>query len=259
MQAAQDITIGARLNKTQFQYTLNDADAGELTHWATLFLDRIKASPASPTSPPISSMPGRCSTSRSSAKSPQVTASCPTRSTTRSTTLSASASSRPCIPPCSNTMSILEVDPKFQYGPEALNGIYVKSSSGQQVPLSTLVDTVVKVAPLVDQPSGPVPLGDDLVQSGARRRDRPGGKRYSGGRKAATPAALAADQLPGKCPGIRRVAEEHADSHHRIAVRHLSHPRRAVREPDPPDHHHLDPAVGRPRRAAVADGGLISI
>jgi len=33
---------------------------------------------------------------------------------------------------------VMEVDPKFQYGPEALNGIYVKSSSGQQVPLSTL-------------------------------------------------------------------------------------------------------------------------
>lgn len=27
----------------------------------------------------------------------------------------------------------LEVDPKFQYGPEALNGIYVRSSTGQQM------------------------------------------------------------------------------------------------------------------------------
>src|SRR3954451_6320038 len=44
---------------------------------------------------------------------------------------------------------ILEVDPKFQYGPEALSGIYVKSSAGQQVPISTLVDSVVKVAPIV--------------------------------------------------------------------------------------------------------------
>ena len=52
---------------------------------------------------------------------------------------------------------ILEVDPKFQYGPEALNGIYVKSSSGQQVPLSTLVDTVVKVAPLVVNHQGQFP------------------------------------------------------------------------------------------------------
>jgi multidrug efflux pump subunit AcrB len=46
MQAAQDITIGARLNKTQFQYTLNDADPGELNHWATLFLDKLKATPS---------------------------------------------------------------------------------------------------------------------------------------------------------------------------------------------------------------------
>ena len=52
---------------------------------------------------------------------------------------------------------ILEVDPKFQYGPEALNGIYVKSSSGQQVPLSTLVDTVVKTAPLVINHQGQFP------------------------------------------------------------------------------------------------------
>ena len=52
---------------------------------------------------------------------------------------------------------ILEVNPKFQYGPEALNGIYVKSSSGQQVPLSTLVNSVVKVAPLVINHTGQFP------------------------------------------------------------------------------------------------------
>jgi multidrug efflux pump subunit AcrB len=52
---------------------------------------------------------------------------------------------------------ILEVNPKFQFGPEALNGIYVKSSSGQQVPISTLVDSVVKVAPLVINHQGQFP------------------------------------------------------------------------------------------------------
>ena len=45
MQAAQDITIGGRVSKTQYQYTLDDADAGELNHWAALFLDRIKSDP----------------------------------------------------------------------------------------------------------------------------------------------------------------------------------------------------------------------
>ena len=45
MQAAQDITIGGRLSKTQYQYTLADADPGELNRWAALFLDKIKAVP----------------------------------------------------------------------------------------------------------------------------------------------------------------------------------------------------------------------
>jgi HAE1 family hydrophobic/amphiphilic exporter-1 len=52
---------------------------------------------------------------------------------------------------------IMEVDPKFQYSPEALTGIYVKSSTGQEVPLSTLVDSAVKVAPLVVNHQGQFP------------------------------------------------------------------------------------------------------
>jgi hypothetical protein len=52
---------------------------------------------------------------------------------------------------------IREVDPKFQDGPEALSGVYVRSSSGQQVPLSTLVDSAVKVAPLVINHQGQFP------------------------------------------------------------------------------------------------------
>ena len=43
MQAAQDITIGALLSKTQYQYTLTDADSDELTHWASTFLAKIRA------------------------------------------------------------------------------------------------------------------------------------------------------------------------------------------------------------------------
>ena len=45
MQAAQDITIGGRLNKTQYQYTLADSDPGELNNWAPLFLEKIRALP----------------------------------------------------------------------------------------------------------------------------------------------------------------------------------------------------------------------
>src|SRR5262249_40295291 len=45
MPAAQDITIGGRLNKTQYQYTLADSDPGELNHWAPLFLEKIRGLP----------------------------------------------------------------------------------------------------------------------------------------------------------------------------------------------------------------------
>ena len=52
---------------------------------------------------------------------------------------------------------VLEVDPQFQYGPEALSRIYVPSSSGQQVPLSTLVNAVIKAAPIVVNHQGMFP------------------------------------------------------------------------------------------------------
>ncbi len=45
MQATQDISIGARLAKTQYQYTLNDADPAELAHWAPRFVDHMRAIP----------------------------------------------------------------------------------------------------------------------------------------------------------------------------------------------------------------------
>ena len=62
---------------------------------------------------------------------------------------------------------VLEVDPRFQYSPEALNGIYVNSSAAQEVPLSTLVNSSDHGGPDRDQPSGHVPGDDHLVQSDA--------------------------------------------------------------------------------------------
>src|SRR5258708_12452453 len=52
MQAAQDITIGGRLNKTQYQYTLADPHPGGLNHRAPLFLQKITALPRITTATP---------------------------------------------------------------------------------------------------------------------------------------------------------------------------------------------------------------
>ena len=157
MQAAQDITVGARLNKTQFQYTLNDADPGELSHWAGLFLDKIKALPgiADVTTDQLNAGPLLdIKIKREVASSYGILPS------TIDNTLDDAFGQR-IVSTMYTTLQqyhvILEVNPRFQYGPEALNGIYVKSSSGQQVPLSTLVDSAVKVAPLVVNHTGQFP------------------------------------------------------------------------------------------------------
>src|SRR5882724_8888473 len=157
MQAAQDITVGARLNKTQFQYTLNDADPGELSHWAALFLDKFKSVPGitDVATDQLNSGPLLDITIKR-----EVASSYGILPYTIDNTLDDAFGQR-IVSTMYTTLQqyhvILEVNPKFQYGPEALNGIYVKSSSGQQVPLSTLVDSVVKVAPLVINHTGQFP------------------------------------------------------------------------------------------------------
>jgi HAE1 family hydrophobic/amphiphilic exporter-1 len=52
---------------------------------------------------------------------------------------------------------VLEVEPKFQFGPEALEQLYVSSSTGQQVPLRTLITSAIKVSPLVINHQGQFP------------------------------------------------------------------------------------------------------
>ena len=157
MQAAQDITIGGRVSKTLYQYTLNDADPGELNHWAGLFLDRIKAVPGitDVATDQLNAGPMLDITIKR-----EVASSYGILPYTIDNTLDDAFGQR-IVSTMYTTLNqyhvVMEVDPKFQYSPEALNGIYVKSSSGQQVPLSTLVDSVVKVAPLVVNHQGQFP------------------------------------------------------------------------------------------------------
>src|SRR5476649_548087 len=157
MQAAQDITIGGRVSKTMYQYTLNDADPGELNNWAALFLDRIKAIPgiADVATDQLNAGPMLDITIKR-----EVASSYGILPYTIDNTLDDAFGQR-IVSTIYTTLQqyhvILEVDPKFQYGPEALTGIYVKSSSGQQVPISALVDSVIKVSPLVINHQGQFP------------------------------------------------------------------------------------------------------
>ena len=55
LQASQDVNVGGRLSRTQFQYTLQDANIDELNEWAPKVLEQAQdASRSCATSPPIS-------------------------------------------------------------------------------------------------------------------------------------------------------------------------------------------------------------
>ena len=149
MQSAQDITIGARLSKTQYQFTLTDADANELTYWANIFLERIRkidgvtdvASDQANSGPKLDVTVDR-----------EVASSFGILPSTIDNTLDDAFGQRivsTMFTSLNQYHVILEVDPRFQYGPEALKDIYVNSSGGKQVPLSDLVHTVIKPAPIL--------------------------------------------------------------------------------------------------------------
>lgn len=149
MQAAQDITIGARLSKTQYQYTLTDADSNELTHWAHVFLEKIRgldgvtdvASDQANAGPKLDVTVDR-----------EVASSFGILPSTIDNTLDDAFGQRivsTMFTSLNQYHVIMEVDPRFQYGPDALKDIYVKSASGQQVPLSDLVHTGIKPAPIL--------------------------------------------------------------------------------------------------------------
>ena len=147
LQAVQDITIGGRLSRTQYQYTLQDADLPELNHWSPQVLDKLRTLPAL----------------RDVATDQQVAG------TAATLTIDRDAASRFGITPqqiddtlydafgqrqvtqyftqVNSYHVILEVPGDMQGDTETLRKLYVRSGAGAAVPLSTFVH--IDTAPVV--------------------------------------------------------------------------------------------------------------
>jgi HAE1 family hydrophobic/amphiphilic exporter-1 len=157
MQAAQDITIGARLTKTQYQYTLTDADSTELTHWAAIFVEKMKAIPGIAD---VASDQANAGPMLNVTVNREVASSFGILPSTIDNALDDAFGQRivsTIFSPLNQYHVVLEVDPRFQYSPQALKDIYLNSSGGQQVPLSTLVNSTIKPAPIVINHQGMFP------------------------------------------------------------------------------------------------------
>jgi multidrug efflux pump subunit AcrB len=157
MQPAQDITIGGRVAKTQYQYTLVDVSQQELDAWAP----RVMAA--------LAKTPGLI----------DVTSDQATNGLDLAVHINREEAGRLGISIASidNTLDdafgqrvaskvyttlnqyyvLLEVDPRFRDRPDALSSIYLRSAAGAPVPLSEVASVTETTTPLVVNHQGQFP------------------------------------------------------------------------------------------------------
>jgi len=136
LQPVQDLTVEDRVSRTQFQYSLEDVDPKELAYWTPKFVEKLKTLPDLRDVATDQLNDGLLAT----------------------LTIDRDTASRLGILPADidNTLYdafgqrqvstiftqlnqyhvVMEVDKSFRQTPAALKDIYVRSSNGQQVPLS---------------------------------------------------------------------------------------------------------------------------
>ena len=139
MQVRQDIQVGGRLNATQYQYTLQDADIAELTKWSDTMLQKLKALPQ---------LRDVASDAQAAALSATLTIDRPTASRLGITAQQIDdvlydAFGQRQIATLFTQLNqyhvIEEVDPRFQLSTDALKHLYVRSpTTNQLVPLGLL-------------------------------------------------------------------------------------------------------------------------
>jgi HAE1 family hydrophobic/amphiphilic exporter-1 len=157
MQAAQDITIGARLSKTQYQYTLVDVDSDELNHWAPILLQKLQTLPQLTDVASDQQTDGRVmkvEVNRQLASQLGINPSVVDQILYDAFGQRVAARIYTRL---NQYFVILEVEPDFQLGPNALSRIYATSSSGTEVPLSQFATITPKVAPIAVNHQGQFP------------------------------------------------------------------------------------------------------
>jgi multidrug efflux pump len=158
LQPVQDLTVEDRISRTQFQYTMEDADGQELSEWSPKLIDKMRNLP----------------------QLTDVASDQQERGMQASLTIDRDTASRLGILPqtIDDTLYdafgqrqvstiftqlnqyhvVLEVNPKFQQNPDALKQIYVHSSNGTQVPLSAFTQYNSEMTPIAVNHQGQFPV-----------------------------------------------------------------------------------------------------
>ncbi|MDR3521936.1 MAG: multidrug efflux RND transporter permease subunit [Acidocella sp.] len=158
LQAAQDIRVGGRLTKTEYQYTLEDADADELYSWAPKILKKMQELSLIKdvtSDQQVSGVTATLTIDRDRAAQYGI------QPAVIDSTLYDAFGQRQIAQYFTQVNSyhlILEVPSAEQGDLATLNKLYVRSATGQMVPLSTIVKVdTTKVAPLSVNHQGQFP------------------------------------------------------------------------------------------------------
>jgi multidrug efflux pump len=157
MQPVQDISVEDIVSRTQYQYSLQDPSAEELSQYATKFVGRLKEIPELADVASDLQTQGRqasLSFDRETAARLGITPQ------NIDDSLYDSFGQRQVLTVFTQLNQyhvILEVDPRFQVSPENLKDIYLTSSSGGAVPLSAVTKTTQVTAPALISHMGQFP------------------------------------------------------------------------------------------------------
>jgi hydrophobe/amphiphile efflux-1 (HAE1) family protein len=157
MQAAQDITVGARVSKTQYQYTLTDVDSDELDHWAPILLKKLQTLPQLTDVASDQQSAGRVLKVEINRQLASELGINPSIVDSLLYDAFGQRVAARLYTRLNQYFVILEVEPDFQLGPNALARIYATSSSGAEVPLSEFARITSTVAPIAVNHQGQFP------------------------------------------------------------------------------------------------------
>jgi len=157
MQSGQDISVGGRLTRTQYQYTLTDTDSAELNHWAPIVEGAMQklaqlqdvASDQQIAAPHMAIEIDRDAAARLGISTSLI-----------DETLYDAFGQRQIATMYTSTNQykvILEVQPQFQDDSSALSKIYVAGPNATQVPLSSFAHFTSKIEPLLLSHQGQFP------------------------------------------------------------------------------------------------------
>src|SRR6516162_5494992 len=149
MQVPQNITVGGRLSRTQYQYTLTDTNNEELNHWAPILEAEMRKLPELQdvaSDQQIAAAHLAIEIDRDAAYRLGLSAALIDQ------TLYDAFGQRQVATIYTATNQykvVLEVQPQFQHDPNLLSKIYVSGPGGVQVPLSSFAHFTRKTEPLL--------------------------------------------------------------------------------------------------------------